>query len=263
MSSPGSLLEEFRRAIDDGGSEFDVAVLVAQVIDEASRPSALHASFDALIEPLSAHGDMNAERLLSAFRELGFGAHRLSQVSFVHSDLAWVMENRQGIPISLAVLLIEGARRCGLTSTGINFPGHFLVSLEDMLVDPLTMQIVDPAELTSDKLHAGELQELMQQATPRMFGLRMLNNLKAMHLSGQNFSAALDVIDCQIAMCEGDAGLRAPLMFERGEVFEQLGAFSMARAAYARCVELTRSSEMRSEAQKRVDILQGRDETLH
>lgn len=38
-----------------------------------------------------------------------------------------VLERRTGIPISLAVVMIEVARRVGVAATGIGMPGHFLV----------------------------------------------------------------------------------------------------------------------------------------
>jgi Transglutaminase-like superfamily len=44
-----------------------------------------------------------------------------------NSFLDAVIERRRGIPISLSVLLIEIARRCGVTVFGIGMPGHFLV----------------------------------------------------------------------------------------------------------------------------------------
>ena len=38
-----------------------------------------------------------------------------------------VLDRRTGIPITLALVYMEVARRAGITVEGVNFPGHFLV----------------------------------------------------------------------------------------------------------------------------------------
>src|SRR4030095_383471 len=42
-----------------------------------------------------------------------------------------VLDRRTGIPISLAVVYLEVARRAGLQVGGVNFPGHFLLRARD------------------------------------------------------------------------------------------------------------------------------------
>ena len=44
-----------------------------------------------------------------------------------NSFLDAVLQRRTGIPITLAVVMIEVARRAGVAATGIGMPGHFLV----------------------------------------------------------------------------------------------------------------------------------------
>jgi regulator of sirC expression with transglutaminase-like and TPR domain len=66
-----------------------------------------------------------------------------------NSFLDQVLDRRLGIPISLSVLLIEIARRCGLTFEGVGMPGHFLVrdtESPDLLIDAFAGgQRLDPA----------------------------------------------------------------------------------------------------------------------
>ena len=38
-----------------------------------------------------------------------------------------MLDRRTGIPITLALVYMEVARRAGLDVEGVNFPGHFLV----------------------------------------------------------------------------------------------------------------------------------------
>ena len=47
-----------------------------------------------------------------------------------NSSLAWVLENRKGLPIALCSALVLVARRVGVEVSGVAFPGHFLASGE-------------------------------------------------------------------------------------------------------------------------------------
>jgi regulator of sirC expression with transglutaminase-like and TPR domain len=52
-----------------------------------------------------------------------------------------VLDRRVGIPISIAVLLMEIGRRCGVQLAGVGMPGHFLVRdphQPDLLIDPFS-----------------------------------------------------------------------------------------------------------------------------
>lgn len=106
-----------------------------------------------------------------------------------------VLERRRGLPISLCVLAIHLAERCGVELRGVSFPGHFLVGLqlEEDGVDPL---VWDPfrggRRLQLDELAAlftsvvGRHVEpdsdlLLTQLRPchsRMILTRMLENLR-------------------------------------------------------------------------------------
>ena len=48
-----------------------------------------------------------------------------------NSFLNEVLDRRTGIPITLAVVYLEVARRAGVQVTGVNFPGHFLLRAPD------------------------------------------------------------------------------------------------------------------------------------
>jgi len=56
-----------------------------------------------------------------------FGGNRLNYYDVENSLLNRVLDRRVGIPISLAVLLIEVGRRRGIELHGVGMPGHFLV----------------------------------------------------------------------------------------------------------------------------------------
>ncbi len=76
-----------------------------------------------------------------------------------NSYLDRVLERRRGIPITLSVLLIEVAGRCGVPLEGVGMPGHFLVrdpSRPTSLIDPFG---------GGRRLGMAECERIMQMAT--------------------------------------------------------------------------------------------------
>ena len=61
------------------------------------------------------------------FGQLGFVGNHEQYDDPRNSLLNDVLSRRTGIPITLAVVFIDVARRAGLAVEGVNFPGHFLV----------------------------------------------------------------------------------------------------------------------------------------
>lgn len=67
--------------------------------------------------------------------DLHFAGNRNDYYDADNSLLHRVLERRVGIPISLAVLLIEVGRRRGIDLHGVGMPGHFLVGSPDGYID--------------------------------------------------------------------------------------------------------------------------------
>lgn len=111
-----------------------------------------------------------------------------------NSFLNEVLDRRLGIPITLAVVAIEVARRCQVQLQGVLFPGHFLLRAEDPLsptqqatfINPFTAQTLDSADLSAllqqvigqrRPIYPGDL----RVATKQAILVRMLNNLRAVY----------------------------------------------------------------------------------
>jgi len=62
------------------------------------------------------------------FEELGFRGNEDDYYDPKNSFLNDVLDRRTGIPISLAAVYVEVARRLGWPVRGVGFPGHFLRS---------------------------------------------------------------------------------------------------------------------------------------
>ena len=64
------------------------------------------------------------------FKKLGFHGSRTDFNNRSNSYLNEVIDDREGIPVTLSLLYIELARRLNVNVVGIGVPGHFLVRAE-------------------------------------------------------------------------------------------------------------------------------------
>jgi regulator of sirC expression with transglutaminase-like and TPR domain len=129
------------------------------------------------------------------FEEIGFGGNNDAYSDPRNSYLNDVFDRKLGIPISLAVVQMEIARRLDVPLDGISFPGHFLVRLpmDDgiLVMDPYNKGRSLSADELRDRVssHFGgqspddtELMHILAPATHRAILLRMLRNLKALYV---------------------------------------------------------------------------------
>ena len=81
------------------------------------------------------------------FRDLGFKGNDVDYYDPRNSYLDSVLDRRTGIPISLAVVMMEVGRRAGVPLAGVSMPGHFLVRDKvdpEVFVDPFARgQLLD------------------------------------------------------------------------------------------------------------------------
>lgn len=127
------------------------------------------------------------------YDELGFSGNTEDYYDPRNSFLNEVIDRRTGIPITLALVLIEVARRAGMSAHGVGFPGHFLVRFDDELrgptiVDPFEGKVVDEAALAELALRLTGRAETpdpraLEPASKANTLIRMLNNLRGIYAS--------------------------------------------------------------------------------
>ncbi len=130
------------------------------------------------------------------FRELGFGPNQNDYYDPENSYLHSVIKTRRGIPISLALLLIEMGNQLELNIRGISFPNHFLVRISlpqgEVVMDPLTGASLSKTELQAmldpyldAQGYRGELalplSAFLRTSSPREILSRFLRNLKSIY----------------------------------------------------------------------------------
>jgi regulator of sirC expression with transglutaminase-like and TPR domain len=221
------LLAAFERCAADADSdEVRLAILVARALDPAIRDFDVVAALDGL-----ADGWSPPRACWEYLRGRGFAGDVTGYGDLHNSNLAQVLERRRGIPITLGVILIHLARRAGSRAMGVNFPGHFLVDIDGVLVDPFLFEPVDREQCVSRlpaQARSTPWRQLFAPATPLAVGLRMLNNVRQGYVRLGAWHEALDIVDAQLRLAP-----RLPaLHLERGELWRRIGLTTPARDSF-------------------------------
>lgn len=156
------------------------------------------------------------------FDELRFTGNVTDYYDPRNSYLNLVLERRLGIPITLALVLMEVARRAGLAADGVGFPGHFLVRVElggglgPRLIDPFRGRVLDEQGLAA--LHA-QVSGALARPDPRLLAPvgkrsileRMLQNLRKIFRDRGEVASLRVVLDRLAVLRPGDDQIAAAL----------------------------------------------------
>ena len=131
-------LARFERIISEAEAQTPMALVEPLVVISAAIQGlsldivdAVSAKLDAIAISVGS-GDVAhiARRLFSEVNNGNpFVGNRLEYADPLNSFIDRVIERRRGIPISLSVVLIEVARRCGVEMVGVGMPAHFLTAV--------------------------------------------------------------------------------------------------------------------------------------
>jgi len=184
-----------------------------------------------------------------------------------NSFLNEVLDRRVGIPITLALVYMEVARRLDLPLVGVGFPGHFLAKHPgppEIVIDPFFGKILGPRDC-EQRLRAvlGEDARLdpahLRAATPREILVRLLRNLKQIHLQARELEAALACSErILLVVPELPQELR-----DRGLLYAQLECFAAARADLERFLALAPNDPSAAAVRQRLIDLGRSGATLH
>lgn len=218
----------------------EAALLIADEADPPPDPAACLCRLDELAasaeEHLAFHGSPRAR--VEALCHFVFGRERFHGNTADYYDvrnsyLHEVLRRRTGIPITLALLLIELGKRVHLPLEGVNFPGHFLVRhvspRGDVLVDPFSGRLLDGTDCEALLQRVAGPQaslrpELFHTAAPKALLRRMLNNLKGIHLRQEAWGDALRCSERTVLLAPDDPDE----LGDRGLLYHRLECFSEA-----------------------------------
>jgi regulator of sirC expression with transglutaminase-like and TPR domain len=211
-SRTGEVAAELQHAMNAPGDDLAPAALaIARVEYPSLNPGSYVAALDRMGQEAAARMQHTADDSVRAFNEYlydeqGFSGNRDRYDDPRNSFINEVLNRRVGIPISLAVVYLEVARRAGLHVDGINFPGHFLLRARDAVTTDARSEVViiDPfhggAQLSEHdcrqllRQHVGDQAAfdtaLLAPATRHEIVVRMLVNLKRLYVRMRSFPQA-------------------------------------------------------------------------
>jgi len=148
------------------------------------------------------------------FNDLRFVGNDVHYGDPRNSFLNDVLDRRTGIPITLALVYMEVARRAGVSVEGINFPGHFLLRCRakpetrysrDLIIDAHHRGALLTDAMCRELLHRHTDTPLwddllLVHATKRQILVRMLLNLKRVYLGMYSFPQARDITELLLAV---------------------------------------------------------------
>jgi regulator of sirC expression with transglutaminase-like and TPR domain len=267
---------DYARSSDDRLDLLTGALLIARDAHPGLDLGAQRARLDQLAQPLAGRGLLGLPptvqaRLLSDYLYVvcGFHGAKADYYDPRNSFLNEVLDRKTGIPITLAVVYIEVARRLGVDALGVGFPGHFLVRLgtrpgdpsfdrnEPVVVDPFHQgRLLDSNALGQllrlAKVRAPLSSDMLEPARTRHIVARMLMNLRGIYTSRGDGPRLLLTLDRLIDLLPD---LSSELI-ERAKLYEGLGAPAAALADYERYLKVEPDGVDSALAQKSAQRLQ-------
>ncbi len=126
------------------------ALLIAWLDNDELDVDAYRRQFDRMATDLAstlAKQATTAQKLTALekhfFTKLGFHGSRIDYYNRSNSYLNEVIDDREGLPISLSLLYMELGRRIGLKIQGIGLPGHFVVRTAPTKATSLLIDVFD------------------------------------------------------------------------------------------------------------------------
>lgn len=253
-----------RRALAAGAELDELWWLLSSDARPGTSLASVRASFDRMADTLrlamqerTSVGAVSDAQILVAHvhGDLGFCGNHDAYHDPRNSLVADVLERRLGIPITLAIVLIELGRRVGMTVRGIGFPGHFLARVErggvEVLLDPFAGTILSHHALERLALRTvGTKHPAPEHLAPvdrRAVVIRMLRNLKHGHELRGDHAQALVATDRLV-----DLTASSDLRRDRGLHALALGANRAALADLEAYLEAVPDAPDRAEVRRAI-----------
>lgn len=221
------VINELTMALDRPESEidlFEVGLQIARIDDPELDVPHYRSSFSRLVADARSYLDEHAleagpkELALALkdflFEENGFHGSRTEYYNHANSYVNHVLDDREGLPITLSVLYVEMARRLGLPGVyGAPLPGKFMVGFDYEDEDARKTLYIDVFENGKVINRSGAVREVwdllgsppeksaFEAATSRQIAVRMLRNLVGIEINQRKTpEAAGDYIELLLAI---------------------------------------------------------------
>jgi regulator of sirC expression with transglutaminase-like and TPR domain len=187
-------------------------------------------------------------------REQGYTGDIHSYEDPQNANLMSVIDRRKGLPVALAIIYLDVAHRLHWEATGINFPGQFLIRLEQ----GTDRQIIDPFN-NGIEHNVSDLRALLKQMAglaaelhPAHYSpvsrrdtlIRLLNNIKQRAVSANNYERGAEILERMLLI----APQRLPLLQEAGVFYSRIGNLHRAEIALETFLTQSTNDAERDEA---------------
>ncbi len=273
MPSPDDLRLEFLTHMQRPESGLDLAraaLLVAAEADPALRVEQQVGILDEWGRTLKQRLDPswnNLQRLARlrsfVYDELGFRGDTRDYFDPRNALLHEVLGRRKGIPLTLAIVMLELGWRVDMPLEGVGFPAHFLVRLAgepgDLVLDPFddgrSVHEEDCRRILAAST-GGRLEfepAMLASVGKREMIVRLLHNLKNSYLRADHHAGALAAVERLLVLHPEDAGQRR----DRGLLLHRLGRYGEALEALRDYLASAPAALDREDVERRVVALRG------
>ena len=233
-----TIVDELRQIVAEDQDDFNLAhaaLLVAKLDNDDVDVDAYLKELDSMADDIQDELPEDAEetsRLAALnrylFEDRGFHGSRTDYYHRANSYLNQVIDDREGLPITLSVLYMELGKRLGLNIEGIGLPGHFLVRFvpangEPQLID--SFHRGEPLERDEAARRAAAIvgteidDQYFRAANPASIIVRLLRNLLGVAQRDEQPEAMLGYVESMLAVqpdLVSERGLRALLRHQTG-----------------------------------------------
>jgi S1-C subfamily serine protease/regulator of sirC expression with transglutaminase-like and TPR domain len=234
-----AVLRELAELLDKPDADIDLfhaALLVARLDNEEVDVAAYRHELDGMADELirSNMGETDSAARLARlnkylFEDQGFHGSRSDYYHRANSYVNEVLDDREGLPITLSIIYLELGRRLGLDLVGIGIPGHFCVGHragagELQLIDVFEQGAAVSREEAERRIQANidrpPSDDDFAPVSKRTIVLRMFRNLLGSARAEQDIRQMLHYLDAILALdseSASDHWTRAMVRFQTGD----------------------------------------------
>lgn len=220
---PGILADDIRRALGEIGrrDDADFPIADAALHLAAARLPGLNLGpyrrhLERLTKEVADYAGPGTPTLAGQYealiqvidRRYGYGGNESVFEDLDAANLARVIDTRRGLPVALGIVYMEVCHRLGWSLTGLDFPGRFLVRLEDaggrMILDLFEggRELTPPDLRGMLKTMAGADAELhpryLSEMSARQVVLRLEDNIRVRQMQRGELADAADTISLML-----------------------------------------------------------------
>jgi regulator of sirC expression with transglutaminase-like and TPR domain len=199
------------------------------------------------------------------FEENGFHGGRDEYYHAANNHLDRVIDDREGMPITLTVLYIELARRLEVSIDGVGLPGHFIgrytsSDAGEVLIDVFErarrMTADEAAEIVASRLQRLPIEEDFRRQKPIEIATRILHNLIGSAQRSGDIEGLRRYVEGLVALQQDEPEyrlMRGVLRFQTDRYYAAADDFDWLLNQDSRQLDNERIHQMREQVQRAIE----------